>query len=163
MIYQLTPFICDTLLTKDGCITIHFSFAFFLLERYSLHASITTAVDVVSLSSAYCFNCLMRVFGNNHVVLTFICSILVIVYTRSLLGNYYKYSHIYSNLYINRIPVYTAPLHHMNVENLSSITITIGGGFLAGALIGFALKKVLKILAIVVGLFFSGLVYLQYQ
>jgi uncharacterized membrane protein (Fun14 family) len=51
----------------------------------------------------------------------------------------------------------------MNVENLSSITATIGGGFFAGALIGFALKKVLKILAIVVGLFFSGLVYLQYQ
>jgi uncharacterized membrane protein (Fun14 family) len=30
-------------------------------------------------------------------------------------------------------------------------------------LIGFALKKVLKILAIVVGLFFAGLAYLQYQ
>lgn len=51
----------------------------------------------------------------------------------------------------------------MNVENLSSITVTIGGGFFAGALIGFALKKVLKILALVVGLFFAGLVYLQYQ
>ena len=51
----------------------------------------------------------------------------------------------------------------MNIENLSSITATIGGGFFAGALIGFALKKVLKILAIVVGLFFAGLAYLQYQ
>jgi uncharacterized membrane protein (Fun14 family) len=30
-------------------------------------------------------------------------------------------------------------------------------------LIGYALKKVLKILAIVVGLFFAGLAYLQYQ
>jgi len=51
----------------------------------------------------------------------------------------------------------------MNVENLSSITATIGGGFFAGALIGFALKKVLKILAVIVGLFFAGLAYLQYQ
>jgi len=39
----------------------------------------------------------------------------------------------------------------------------MGGGFFVGALIGFALKKVLKILAIVVGLFFAGLAYLQYQ
>jgi uncharacterized membrane protein (Fun14 family) len=51
----------------------------------------------------------------------------------------------------------------MNVENLSSIAATIGGGFFAGALIGFALKQVLKILAIVSGLFFAGLAYLQYQ
>jgi uncharacterized membrane protein (Fun14 family) len=51
----------------------------------------------------------------------------------------------------------------MNVEALPSLGATIGGGFFAGALIGFALKKVLKILAIVVGLFFAGLVYLQYK
>jgi len=51
----------------------------------------------------------------------------------------------------------------MNVENLSSIMVTICGGFFSGALIGFALKKVLKILALVVGLFFAGLAYLQYQ
>jgi len=51
----------------------------------------------------------------------------------------------------------------MSVEHLSSTLATIGGGFFAGALIGFALKKVLKILAVVVGLFFAGLVYLQYQ
>jgi uncharacterized membrane protein (Fun14 family) len=51
----------------------------------------------------------------------------------------------------------------MNIESLSSVTATMGGGFFAGALIGFALKKVLKILAIVVGLFFVGLAYLQYQ
>src|SRR6266487_1520570 len=51
----------------------------------------------------------------------------------------------------------------MDVYNFGSITSTIGGGFFTGALIGFALKKVLKILAIVVGLFFAGLAYLQYQ
>src|SRR5438128_2412216 len=51
----------------------------------------------------------------------------------------------------------------MNLEILSSFGATIGGGFLAGALIGFALKKVLKILAIVIGIFFAGLAYLQYQ
>ena len=43
------------------------------------------------------------------------------------------------------------------------LVITIGGGFFAGILIGYALKKVVKVVAIVVGLFFAGLVYLQYQ
>jgi uncharacterized membrane protein (Fun14 family) len=51
----------------------------------------------------------------------------------------------------------------VNVEALPSLGATIGGGFFGGALIGFALKKVLKIIAIVVGLFFAGLVHLQYQ
>ena len=40
---------------------------------------------------------------------------------------------------------------------------TIGGGFFAGILIGYALKKVVKLVAIVAGLFFAGLAYLQYQ
>ena len=39
----------------------------------------------------------------------------------------------------------------------------IGGGFLIGALIGYALKKVLKLYAITLGLFLAGVVYLQYQ
>jgi uncharacterized membrane protein (Fun14 family) len=51
----------------------------------------------------------------------------------------------------------------MNLEHISSIGITIGAGFFAGILIGFALKKVLKVVAIIVGLFFAGLAYLQYQ
>src|SRR5712691_6610662 len=46
---------------------------------------------------------------------------------------------------------------------MGSVGVTIGGGFFAGALIGYTLRKVLKILAIVVGLFFAGLAYLQYQ
>jgi len=51
----------------------------------------------------------------------------------------------------------------MNIENISSFGATIGGGFFVGILIGYALKKVVKIVAIVVGLFFAGLAYLQYQ
>jgi uncharacterized membrane protein (Fun14 family) len=51
----------------------------------------------------------------------------------------------------------------MNVESFSPMVAEIGGGFFAGALIGFALKKVLKVLAVVVGLFFAVLAYLQYQ
>ncbi len=51
----------------------------------------------------------------------------------------------------------------MNIDNLSSITAAIGGGFFAGALIGYALKNVIKLLAIIVGLFFAALAYLQYQ
>ncbi len=51
----------------------------------------------------------------------------------------------------------------MNLEHLGSVGVTIGGGFFAGILIGYALKKVVKVVAVVVGLFFAGLVYLQYQ
>ena len=51
----------------------------------------------------------------------------------------------------------------MNIENLSSIATIIGGGFFGGVLIGYALKKVVKVVAIVVGLFLAGLAYLQYQ
>jgi uncharacterized membrane protein (Fun14 family) len=39
----------------------------------------------------------------------------------------------------------------------------IGGGFFGGLLLGFALKKVVKLIAVVVGLFIAGLAYLQYQ
>jgi uncharacterized membrane protein (Fun14 family) len=51
----------------------------------------------------------------------------------------------------------------MNAEALTSIPVTIGGGFIGGLLLGFALKKVVKLIAIVVGLFIAGLAYLQYQ
>ncbi|MFZ0895329.1 MAG: FUN14 domain-containing protein [Candidatus Nitrosopolaris sp.] len=51
----------------------------------------------------------------------------------------------------------------MTIENFSPVAATIGGGFFAGILIGYALKKVVKVVAIVVGLFFAGLAYLQYQ
>ena len=39
----------------------------------------------------------------------------------------------------------------------------IGGGFLGGLLFGYALKKVVKLIALVVGLFIAGITYLQYQ
>ena len=51
----------------------------------------------------------------------------------------------------------------MAIENLGSIATMISGGFFVGILIGYAIKKVVKVVAIVVGLFFAGLAYLQYQ
>jgi uncharacterized membrane protein (Fun14 family) len=41
--------------------------------------------------------------------------------------------------------------------------VVIGGGFFGGLLLGFALKKVLKLIAVIGVLFIAGLVYLQYQ
>ena len=49
------------------------------------------------------------------------------------------------------------------VENFGPAAATLGGGFLVGILIGYTLKKVIKIAAVIVGLFFSGLAYLQYH
>ena len=51
----------------------------------------------------------------------------------------------------------------MNTENFVSTGATIGGGFFIGLLIGYALKKVVKLVAVVVGLFFAGIAYLQYE
>jgi uncharacterized membrane protein (Fun14 family) len=45
----------------------------------------------------------------------------------------------------------------MNIENMYPTLSMIGGGFIAGVLIGYALKKVVKLFAIVVGLFFAGI------
>jgi uncharacterized membrane protein (Fun14 family) len=44
-----------------------------------------------------------------------------------------------------------------------SLAVTIGGGFFGGILIGYAVKKVIKIAAVVVGLFLAALAYLQNQ
>jgi uncharacterized membrane protein (Fun14 family) len=50
----------------------------------------------------------------------------------------------------------------MSFDNISSYATTIGGGFFVGLLLGYALKKVIKIVAIIAGLFLAGLAYLQY-
>lgn len=51
----------------------------------------------------------------------------------------------------------------MNADVMTSVSATIGGGFFGGILLGYAIKKVLKLVAVVVGLFIAGLAYLQYQ
>jgi uncharacterized membrane protein (Fun14 family) len=51
----------------------------------------------------------------------------------------------------------------MTIESLGPTAATMGGGFFVGVLIGYALKKVIKIVAVIVGLFLAGLAYLQSQ
>ena len=51
----------------------------------------------------------------------------------------------------------------MNINNFNSIAATMGIGFFVGVLIGYALKKVIKIVAVLFGLFLAGLTYLQYH
>ncbi|NAL78533.1 FUN14 domain-containing protein [Nitrososphaera sp. AFS] len=48
----------------------------------------------------------------------------------------------------------------MSIENL---VFSAGGGFIFGAVAGYALKKVMKIAAVVIGLFVVGLSYLSYK
>jgi uncharacterized membrane protein (Fun14 family) len=49
------------------------------------------------------------------------------------------------------------------VESLGPTAATMGGGFFVGILIGYALKKIIKLVAVIVGLFLAGLAYLQYH
>ena len=49
------------------------------------------------------------------------------------------------------------------IESFGQTAATLGGGFFVGILIGYALKKVIKLVAVIVGLFLAGLAYLQSQ
>ena len=51
----------------------------------------------------------------------------------------------------------------MSIESFGPAAATMGGGFFVGVLIGYVLKKVIKILAVIAGLFLAGLTYLQYH
>src|SRR5215210_957813 len=51
----------------------------------------------------------------------------------------------------------------MSIESFAPTAATMGGGFFTGILIGYALKKVIKLLAVIAGLFLAGLAYLQYH
>ena len=46
---------------------------------------------------------------------------------------------------------------------LEDFVFSAGGGFLFGAVAGYAIKKVMKIAAVVVGLFVAALAYLSYR
>jgi len=41
----------------------------------------------------------------------------------------------------------------MSIESFRATAATLGGGFFVGVLIGYALKKVIKLLALIFGLF----------
>jgi hypothetical protein len=51
----------------------------------------------------------------------------------------------------------------MSAEAYTSNSATIGGSFVGGLLLGYALKKVLKLIAVVIGLFIAGLACLEHQ
>ncbi|MGB7955906.1 MAG: FUN14 domain-containing protein [Candidatus Nitrosopolaris sp.] len=46
---------------------------------------------------------------------------------------------------------------------IEEFVFSAGGGFLFGAVVGFAITKVMKIAAVVVGLFAAALAYLSYK
>ncbi|HEX5891653.1 MAG TPA: FUN14 domain-containing protein [Nitrososphaeraceae archaeon] len=49
------------------------------------------------------------------------------------------------------------------IESFGPTAATMGGGFILGILIGYALKKVIRIVAVIAGLFLAGLAFLQYH
>jgi uncharacterized membrane protein (Fun14 family) len=49
------------------------------------------------------------------------------------------------------------------IESFGPTAATLGGGFFIGVLIGYTLKKVIKLVAVIFGLFLAGLAYLQSQ
>ena len=51
----------------------------------------------------------------------------------------------------------------MSIESFGPSAATLGGGFFVGVLIGYAIKKVIKLVAVIFGLFLAGLAYLQQQ
>jgi len=51
----------------------------------------------------------------------------------------------------------------LSLEAVAPTLFTIGSGGLIGFLAGFAIKRIFKILAVIVGLFFAALMYFQSQ
>jgi uncharacterized membrane protein (Fun14 family) len=49
------------------------------------------------------------------------------------------------------------------IDSFGPAAATMGGGSFVGILIGYALKKVIKLVAVIVGLFLAGLAFLQYH
>jgi uncharacterized membrane protein (Fun14 family) len=47
--------------------------------------------------------------------------------------------------------------------DLAPFAGTVGGGFLVGFITGYAIKKVIKLSAVIIGLFIAALAYLEYQ
>ncbi|MGA9151532.1 MAG: FUN14 domain-containing protein [Candidatus Nitrosopolaris sp.] len=47
--------------------------------------------------------------------------------------------------------------------DLGPLAGTVGGGFLIAFITAYAIKKVVKLAAVIVGLFIAGLAYLEYQ
>jgi uncharacterized membrane protein (Fun14 family) len=50
-----------------------------------------------------------------------------------------------------------------SVNDLMPFVSTIGGGFFIGLPTGYAIKKIIKIAAVIVGLFIAVLAYFEYQ
>jgi uncharacterized membrane protein (Fun14 family) len=49
------------------------------------------------------------------------------------------------------------------ITDLMPFASTIGGGFFVGLLAGYAVNKVVKIIAVIIGLFIAALAYMEYQ
>jgi uncharacterized membrane protein (Fun14 family) len=47
--------------------------------------------------------------------------------------------------------------------DLAPFAGTVGGGFFIGFITGYAIKKVIKLAAVIAGLFIAAIAYLQYQ
>ncbi|MGA9152493.1 MAG: FUN14 domain-containing protein [Candidatus Nitrosopolaris sp.] len=47
--------------------------------------------------------------------------------------------------------------------DLAPLAGTVGGGFLIGLITGYAIKKVVKLATVIVGLFIAALAYLEYM
>src|ERR671936_1006530 len=51
----------------------------------------------------------------------------------------------------------------IDTNSLMPLTTTVGLGRIVGFLVGFALKQIIKILAVLTGLFFAAILYFQTQ
>jgi uncharacterized membrane protein (Fun14 family) len=51
----------------------------------------------------------------------------------------------------------------MITTDIAPFAGSIGGGFFIGLIAGYAIKKIIKLAAVIVGLFVAALAYLEYQ
>jgi uncharacterized membrane protein (Fun14 family) len=51
----------------------------------------------------------------------------------------------------------------LSTDIITSTAASVGGGFFGGLLFGYAIKKVVRLIAVIAGLFIAGLAYSQYR
>ena len=124
-----------------------------ILQRRQILKDLGSLIDI---KDAAFRNCAITDF---HSIVWMFISVIVTMYRNAKVLQIYENDHCITTTKLLRRCIQNLNI----VESFVPSAATMGGGFFVGILIGYAVKKVIKIVAVIVGLFLAGLAYLQSQ
>ena len=89
-----------------------------------------------------------------------IISVIVTIYSTVLIQRYQDTGHF---IMLTTKLLRSRSIYNYEHRKFGPAAATLGGGFFVGILIWYALKKLIKLAAVIAGLFLAGLAYLQSQ